>query len=192
MPERRCRKLRATRSPESSVAALAPARASTAPGATQSPSVHSASTRASRSSSPYTSATIGRPATTKRPSATNRAHAGRLDASPSRRVVTSSAARSSSRARRTASLWGDSANREHPVDRPPRAPGNVARNGHLVLQVAQRVAQLLESDLLHEATLGRLRQRVELLVGVLAPQPIQHARLGLFFFKQKTAYEIFT
>src|SRR2546430_14827835 len=177
-PDNRCRELRATRSPESSVAALARARASTAPGAAQSPSVHSASTRASRSSSPYTSAMMGRPATTKRPSATNWAQAGRRAAAPSRPVVTSFAARSSSRARRTASRWGDSANREHPLDGAPCPAGDGGRDGHLVLQVAQRVAQLLERDLLHEAALGRLGQRVELLVGILAAQPIQDARLG--------------
>src|SRR5256885_7626148 len=178
MPDRRCRKLRATRSPESNVAARAPARASTAPAVTHAPSAHSASTRASGSSSAYTSATIGRPATTKRPSATNWAHAGRRAAAPSRPVVTSLAARSSSRARRTASRWGESANRQHPVDGAARPPGDGGGHGHLVLQVAQRVAQLLERDLLHEAALGRLGQPVELLVGVLAAQPVQHARLG--------------
>ena len=47
-----------------------------------------------------------------------------------------------------------------------------------MLQVAERIAELLERDQLHEAALRRLRQRMKLLGGILAAQPVQHPGLG--------------
>ena len=46
-----------------------------------------------------------------------------------------------------------------------------------MLKVAQRITQFFERDHLHEAALGRLREGVELLVGVLAAQAVQHPGL---------------
>src|SRR3989454_222926 len=177
-PERRCRKLRATRSPASSVAAVACTRARMASGPAHSPSAHNTATRASGSSTAYTCPTTGNPATTKRPSATNSADAGRSPAGPSSRVVTSSAVRSSCRASRTCAMPSGSANRQHPVDGAAGAAGDSRGNGDVVLQVAERIAELLERDQLHEAALRRLRQRMKLLGGILAAQPVQHPGLG--------------
>src|SRR5207249_6137147 len=43
-------------------------------------------------------------------------------------------------------------------------------DGHVVLQVAKRVAQLFQSDLLHVTAFGRLTGGDKLLPGILAPQ----------------------
>src|SRR5207249_3396539 len=116
-------------------------------------------------------------ATTKAPSATKRASTRRLAAVPSKRVVISLSARSSASARCTACSpkGSGSANREHPLDSASRAKRGVGRDRHVVFQVAERVAQVLQRDLLHVATFGRLVGRDEFLSGILAPQPMQHA-----------------
>src|SRR6266851_5799329 len=176
IPESRCRKLRATRSPPSTARADARTVARVAPVSTQPPSAIRASSSAHASSSRNTSAATAIPATTNRPSATNRAAASPA-ATPSRRVVTSSRARSSASARRTSSRPRTSANREHPLDGAARLGGGLGRHLHRVLQVAERVPQVFESDHLHVAALGRLGHGVELFLGVLATQAVQHARL---------------
>src|SRR5712691_11117258 len=177
IPESRCRKLRATRSPPSTARADARTLARVAPVSTQPPSAIRASSSAHASSSRNTSAATAIPATTNRPSATNRAAAGRSAATPSRRVVTSSRTRSSASARRTSSRPRTSANREHPLDGAARPGGGLGRHVHRVLQVAERVPQVFEGDHLHVAALSRLGHGVELFLGVLATQAVQYARL---------------
>src|SRR5438445_12906447 len=88
----------------------------------------------------------------------------------------SSRARSSASARRTSSSpnFGDSANCEHPVDGAARAHGDLGGDRHFVLQVAERVAQVLQRDLLHVPAFGALASRDEFLVGVLAAQSMPH------------------
>src|SRR5256885_15357850 len=112
----------------------------------------------------------GSPATTTSPLATKRPAAPSLAAAPSRRVVTSWSAASAARARRTASRPRGSANCEHPIDGAAGAGGDLGCDRHLVLQVAQRVPQVLERDHLHVAALGGLGRGDKLLLGVLTAQ----------------------
>src|SRR6266852_4794322 len=176
-PDRRCRKFNATRSPASSPRATPCTIASVAPRSTHDPSAITGVMTAAGSSSWNTVASRGPPATTNRPSAMKRASVVRPAAAPSNRVVTSSAARSSARARRTSTKPNGSANRQHPVDGPARAFGHSRGDGHVVLHVAERVTQLFQRDLLHVAALGGLPRRQEFLARILAPQAVQHARL---------------
>src|SRR5216117_4594795 len=122
---------------------------------------------------------MGIPATTNSPSATKRAVTRRSPRAPRRRVVTSSVARSSASARRTSSRpnGSGSTNREHPVDGAPRPRRDLGCDGHIVLQVAQRVAQFFQSDLLHVTAFGRLTGGDKLLLWILAPQSMEHAGL---------------
>src|SRR5213083_1335715 len=122
---------------------------------------------------------MGIPATTNPPSATKRAATRRSPRAPKRGVVTSSVARSSASARRTSCRpnGSGSANREHPVDGAPRPRRDLGCDGHVVLQVAKRVAQLFQSDLLHVTAFGRLTGGDKLLPWILAPQSMQHPRL---------------
>src|SRR5260370_15498956 len=170
IPERRCRKLRATRSPPNNARALARTVTMAPPGSAHAPSRACGSRHAPGSSSRNTLAATGRPATTNRPSATKEATAGPSAAAPSNRVVTSSVARSSASAQRTSSRPSGSPNRQHPIDGATRPERDIRGNGDLVLQLAQRVPQLFEGDHLHVATLGLLCHRVELLLRLLAPQ----------------------
>src|SRR2546422_910086 len=171
------RKFKATRSPASSASPRACTVARTAPGSLRPPSAIQGTTRAAGSSSANTVPTTGSPATTNRPSATSRAVAAAAAVAPSNRVVASSRARSSTRARRTSSSPRTSANRQHPLDRAARPRGDAGGDGDLVFVVAQRVPQVHERDHLHVVTLGRFRGGDELLVRVLAPQPVEHPRL---------------
>src|SRR2546422_7506287 len=120
---------------------------------------------------------MGIPATTNPPSATKRAATRRSPRAPRRGVVTSSVARSSASARRTSSRpnGSGSANREHPVDGAPRPRRDLGCDGNVVLQVAKRVAQLFQSDLLHVTAFGRLTGGDKLLPGILAPQSMQRS-----------------
>src|SRR6266705_429743 len=108
---------------------------------------------------------MGMPATTKGPSATKRASTRRSAALPSKRVWRSLAAWTTASARCTSCnpKGSGSANHEHPLDSPSRARRNVGRDRHVVFQVAERVAQVLQRDLLYVATFGRLAGRDEFL-----------------------------
>src|SRR6266576_4791665 len=122
---------------------------------------------------------MGIPAITNSPSATKRAVTRRSARAPRSCVVTSSVARSSASARRTSSRpnGSGSTNREHPVDGAPRPRRDLGCDGNIVLQVAQRVAQFFQSDLLHVTAFGRLTGGDKLLLWILAPQSMQHAGL---------------
>src|ERR1041384_5555741 len=115
----------------------------------------------------------GTPATTKVPSASNRAVAMSSAAAPNSAVVTSCDARSSASARRTTSPGSRScvrsANRQHPVDRAAGALRDGGGNPHLVLQVAQRVPQLGERNLLHVPSRDQFRRGDKFLLGIVAP-----------------------
>src|SRR5881409_1637006 len=105
----------------------------------------------------------------------NRPMARSAAVEPSRPVVTSRSAASSARARRTSSSPSGSANRKHPIDGAAGPRGDLRRDRDFMLQVAQRIPQVLEGDHLHVAALGGLRRGDKLFIRILATQAKKQA-----------------
>src|SRR6266511_658821 len=74
----------------------------------------------------------------------------------------------------------DLADRDHALDRPAGALGDLGLNGDDVLPVAERVAQLLERDHLHVLADRPLRDGLEALSRRLLVQPVENPGLGRY------------
>src|SRR5262249_19881767 len=80
--------------------------------------------------------------------------------------------------RRSPPAAAESADRDHPVDRATGAGGDLRLDHHLVLPVAERVAQLLERDHLHVLANRPLGDGLEAFARGLLVQAMDDSRLG--------------
>src|ERR1041385_8666326 len=67
---------------------------------------------------------------------------------------------------------------DHAPDRATGARCDLGLDDDLVLPIAQRIAELLERDHLHEAAGGTLAHRLEPFAGSLLLEPVDDPRLG--------------